>query len=129
MWRTDGAGEIYAYLPPTYSANDVMCNVPPKSVCNPDYGSSVGRGSFTWKTGGWTTISQRVRLNDAGQANGEMQLFVDGESVINVSGLVLRDQDAGRIYGMQVQTFFGGACLSHHRLLNKQRLTLVIDRL
>ena len=82
--------------------------------------------SFDFKAGEWQTVAERVRLNDAGQANGEMQLFVDGESVINVSGLVLRDQDAGRIYGMQVQTFFGGACLSYHRLLNKQRLTLLL---
>ncbi|OCH86197.1 hypothetical protein OBBRIDRAFT_738440 [Obba rivulosa] len=109
MWRTDGAGELYTYLPPDYSANDGVCNIAPFSTCNPTYGASVGRGSFSFATGGWTTISERVRLNDAGQSNGELQLFVNGESVINVGGLVLRDSDAGRIRGMQMQTFFGGS--------------------
>jgi len=35
-------------------------------------------------------------------------LFVDGQSRINVSGLVLRSSEAGRIRGMQIQTFIGG---------------------
>ena len=108
MWRTSGAGELYTYLPPDYAENEAVCDVPPFSTCNDVYGASVGRGAWTFATGARTTIAQRVRLNDAGQANGEVQLFVDGQSVINVSGLMMRDQDVGRIYGMQVQTFFGG---------------------
>ena len=109
MWRTDGAGEMYTYLPPSYSANQAVCNVAPKSECNSVYGASVGRGSFTFATGARTYVSQRVRLNDAGQANGELELFANGKSVVNVGGLILRDTDAGRIRGMQFQTFFGGA--------------------
>ncbi len=49
-----------------------------------------------------------MRLNDAGQENGELELFVNGQSRIKVSGLVLRSSEAGRIRGMQIQTFFGG---------------------
>ncbi|KAI0668352.1 hypothetical protein C8Q78DRAFT_980244 [Trametes maxima] len=109
MWRTNGAGELYTYLPPDFDANQAVCDIPPFSTCNSVYGASVGRGSFTWKTGGRTTISQRVRLNDAGQENGELELFVGGESVVSVGGLVLRDSDAGRIRGIQMQTFFGGS--------------------
>ncbi|KAI0061229.1 hypothetical protein BV25DRAFT_1857941 [Artomyces pyxidatus] len=113
MWRADGAGELYTYLPPytdpRFSANEAQCHVTPgKSECNPTYGASVGRGSFKFASGAWTTVSQRVRLNDVGQANGELELFVNGESVINVGGLILRARDSGRIRGMQVQTFFGG---------------------
>ncbi|KAF8955574.1 hypothetical protein BDZ97DRAFT_280680 [Flammula alnicola] len=113
MWRTNGAGEFYTYLPPfteaQFAVNNRVCNVAPLSDCNPTYGASVGRGSFEFATGAWTTISERVRLNDAGQANGELELFVNGKSVINVSGLILRDSAAGRIRGMQMQTFFGGS--------------------
>ena len=109
MWREEGAGEVYTYLPPGYAANDVQCNVPPFSTCNPTYGASVGRGAFHFQPGQWTTVSQRVRLNDPGQANGEIELFVDGQSTINVSGLVLCDSAAGRFRGIQIQTFFGGA--------------------
>ncbi|THH30817.1 hypothetical protein EUX98_g3366 [Antrodiella citrinella] len=109
MWREDGAGEFYTYLPPKYDANKGVCDVAPFSTCNSVYGASVGRGSFTFKTGAWTTISERVRLNDDGQSNGEIQLFVDGQSVINVGGLVLTDSSAGRIRGIMMQTFFGGS--------------------
>jgi hypothetical protein len=86
-----------------------VCNVAPESDCNPTYGASVGRGSFNFASGGWTTISERVKLNDVGKPNGELELFVNGKSVINVDGLVLRSSGAGRIRGMQMQTFFGGS--------------------
>ncbi|KAI0355136.1 hypothetical protein OH77DRAFT_1403497 [Trametes cingulata] len=109
MWRTNGAGELYTYLPPDYDANQAVCDIPPFSTCNDVYGASVGRGAFTWKTGGRTTMSQRVRLNDPGKENGELELFVNGKSVVNVGGLVLRDSSSGRIRGIQMQTFFGGS--------------------
>lgn len=108
MWRRDGAGEMYVYLPPS-DANDQLCSVAPMSVCDAPYGTSVARGSFSFTPGAWTTVAQRVRLNDAGVANGELELWADGVSVMNVSGVVIRDSDAGRFYGLQIQTFFGGA--------------------
>jgi len=113
MWRTDGAGEFYTYLPPftdsQFAANKVQCSVAPFSDCNPTFGASVGRGAFHFKSGAWNTVSERVRLNDVGQANGEIELFVEGESVISVSGLILRARDAGKMRGIQAQTFFGGS--------------------
>ncbi|KAI8974253.1 hypothetical protein BD414DRAFT_424462 [Trametes punicea] len=109
MWRTGGAGELYTYLPPSFPQNQAVCDVPPFSTCNDVYGASVGRGAFQFKTGTRNLIGQRVRLNDAGQTNGELELFVDGESVFTVEGLVFRDSDAGRIRGIQMQTFFGGS--------------------
>lgn len=112
MWRKKGRGEFYAYLP-QHSANDALCNVPPMSTCNDEYGTSVGRGAFNFTVGEWNHISERIRLNDAGQANGEIQLFFNGVSVINVGGLVLRDNAAGRIRGIHMQTFFGGGCNIH----------------
>lgn len=108
MWRTGGAGEAYTYLPPDYSANKAVCDVAPFSTCNDVYGASVGRGSWTFKAGTRTTIGQRVRLNDVGQENGELEIFVEGESIFTVKGLVFRDKAAGRIRGIQMQTFFGG---------------------
>lgn len=108
MWRTNGAGEMYTYLPPGLKGNTNVCHVGPKSICNPTYGASVGRGSYKWATGQWTTVSQRVKLNDVGQANGELEMFVGGKSVFTVSGLTLRDSAQGRIRGIQMETFFGG---------------------
>jgi hypothetical protein len=113
MWRTDGAGELYLYLPPSdiaqFSANAAVCNIQPVSLCNPTYGASVGRGAFTFAAGTRTYVTQRVRLNDVGQANGEIELFADGKSVISASGLILRDSTDGKIRGLQMQTFFGGS--------------------
>lgn len=109
MWRTGGAGEMYTYLPTSFSANLVQCHVPPFSTSNSTYGTSVGRGSFFFQPGDWTTVVQRMRLNDAGLENGELEVIVNGQSKINVSGLVLRSSEAGRIRGMQIQTFFGGS--------------------
>jgi hypothetical protein len=108
MWRKDGEGEVYTYLPPSFSANDVQCSVKPFSTCNPTYGASVGRGSYKFPPGVRTTVAQRVRLNTVGETDGQIQLFVNGESVINVDGLVLRRSEDGKIRGIQMQTFFGG---------------------
>jgi len=113
MWRTEGAGEAYTYLPspdnPGFEANKRLCDVAPSSDCNPTYGASVGRGSFHFESGQWNTVSQRVLLNDVGQSNGELEVFFNGKSVINVTGLKYRDNAEGRIRGMQAQTFFGGS--------------------
>ncbi|KAI0333119.1 hypothetical protein GY45DRAFT_350915 [Cubamyces sp. BRFM 1775] len=108
MWRTDGAGELYTYLPPSSDANKAVCNVPPFSTCNDVFGASVGRGSFKFTPGTRATIGQRVKLNDVGKTNGEIELFVDGKSVFTVPGLELVTSDEGRIRGIQMQTFFGG---------------------
>lgn len=113
MWRTGGMGEMYTYLPnyevSGFAANKAVCNVAPESDCNPTYGASVGRGAFTFPTGKWTTVAERVQLNDVGKANGAIELWVNGKSVISVDGLILRDSAAGRHRGIQFQTFFGGS--------------------
>ncbi|KAF7319461.1 hypothetical protein HMN09_00284700 [Mycena chlorophos] len=116
MFRRFGAGELYTYIPRNssadgnhslFSSNAKICDLP-HSVCNPTYGISIGRGQFNFTPGEWTTVSERVRLNTAGQADGEMEVFKNGESVINATGLVIRGNDAGRIRGMHMETFFGG---------------------
>ncbi|KAL7282903.1 hypothetical protein ACG7TL_002319 [Trametes sanguinea] len=109
MWRTDGKGELYTYLPPSSPANKAVCDVPPFSTCNDVFGASVGRGAFKFTPGTRATIGQRIKLNDVGQANGEIELFVDGKSMFTVPGLELVTSDQGRIRGIQMQTFFGGS--------------------
>lgn len=117
MWRTDGKGELYTYLPnpeisSQFNANKALCNVAPLSECNDEYGASVGRGAFSFTPGKWTTLAMRVLLNDDGKANGELELFVDGKSTINVDGLIIaysKDDTPARAQGIMAQTFFGGA--------------------
>ena len=84
MWRKGGKGEIYLvsmllggwfglsshsrlkllclidtwqYVPKD-KQTPRLCSTPPQSVCDSTYGLSIGRGAFTFKTGGWTTIRQ-----------------------------------------------------------------------
>jgi hypothetical protein len=110
MWRTNGAGELYAYVPQTSVNAKALANGTPKTNVAPNdvYGTSVGRGSFTWKTGAWTSVSQRVKLNTVGKADGEIEISVNGKSTISVTGLELRTSSSDRVRGMQIQTFFGG---------------------
>ncbi|KAF8479376.1 hypothetical protein JB92DRAFT_2800784 [Gautieria morchelliformis] len=108
MWRSNGQGELYAYLPITDSNTRRLLTIPGSSQ-NPDYGISVGRGSFSFNAGTWTTVAERVKLNDLGQQNGEVEVWVDGKSVIRATGLVLRTSQSSVIQGLHFQTFFGGS--------------------
>ena len=39
---------------------------------------------------------------------GEVQLWINGKSVIEITGLILREDKASHIKGMHFETFFGG---------------------
>ena len=117
MWRTDGKGEAYTYLPNSevsskFKANDVQCTVAPESDCNDQYGASVGRGAFNFKAGAWNDVAMRVQLNDGSEANGEIEIYFNGESKIKVDGLIISSTDATRAQGIMAQSFFGGTFLS-----------------
>lgn len=109
MWREGGLGELYAYVPQN-DANTVALKAVPRSHQNPDYGFSVGRGLWTFEAGKWFAVAERVKMNDVGQANGEIEIYINGASVIFAKGLVLRDPEApgSSVQGLHVQTFFGG---------------------
>ncbi|KAF8583064.1 polysaccharide lyase family 14 protein [Ramaria rubella] len=109
MWRTAGAGELYAYLPLTDNNAEVLATVPPETIENPDYGFSVGRGSWTFTAGAWTVIAERVQLNDPDKNNGIIQIWVNGTTVIHVTGLQMRNTSDSVFRGMHFQTFFGGS--------------------
>lgn len=110
MWREEMKGEAYTYLPsgPDFPGNKQICNVPPYSTCNDVFGASIGRGSWTFQPGKWQTIAQRVRLNDHGQANGEMEVIVGGVSMFDLKGLTFVTTPEGRFQGIMAQVFPGG---------------------
>ena len=100
-------GEIYNYLPVgAHDADPDYCTMAPFSTCNPDYGDSVARGAFTFPKGAWTTVAQRLKMNDMGQSNGEQELYVNGESKILISNLAIAQEEGTKIYGIMAQTFF-----------------------
>lgn len=91
MWRKNGDGEVYAYLPTSKK-----------------YGTSIGRGSWQFKPGQWYHLEQQVELNQPGKNDGRIQVWVDGKSVINQNKLKFRTTDSLKINGIFFSTFFGG---------------------
>jgi hypothetical protein len=91
MWRTDGAGEVYAYLPTSQ-----------------ENGTSLGRGCWSFAPGTWTSIRQRVRLNTPDESDGRISVWQDDRLVLDRGGLQFRTGDALRVDGLFFSTFFGG---------------------
>ncbi|THH09769.1 hypothetical protein EW145_g1788 [Phellinidium pouzarii] len=108
MWRERGAGELYAYLPFSDENRSRLLGIPPKSILNSDYGFSVGRGAFTFSPGVWTTITERIKLNDVDRTDGEVEIQINGQTVILATGLTIRTTTKAFTQGMHLQTFFGG---------------------
>ncbi|KIK59192.1 polysaccharide lyase family 14 protein [Collybiopsis luxurians FD-317 M1] len=89
MWRSEGQGELYLYAPRD-KQSAALCN-DPQSVCDAEYGFSVGRGSFRFKRGDWTRVRQTVVLNTPGERDGWFWLDVDGVRVIQRWDVFYRD--------------------------------------
>ncbi|QRV86810.1 polysaccharide lyase family 14 protein [Ceratobasidium sp. AG-Ba] len=89
MWRAENNGELYLYAPKDKQTEQV-CNAPPRSVCEADYGLSIARGSFKFMPGQWTHVSQTVVLNTPGQQDGYFTLDVNGKRVIDLQGVYYR---------------------------------------
>lgn len=91
MWRRDGQGEVYAYLP-----------------SSKDYGTSIGAGAWQFQPGIWYKLEQELKLNTPNESDGELRLWVNDQLVIDQQGLLLRTVDSLKIDGIFFSTFFGG---------------------
>ena len=91
MWRTNGDGEAYAYLP----TSDL-------------YGTEIGRGRWRFRPGEWHCLEQRVVLNTPGNDDGRLAVWVDGNLLVDERTLRYRTTDALQIRGIFFSTFFGG---------------------
>ncbi|KAG8746153.1 hypothetical protein FRC10_006019 [Ceratobasidium sp. 414] len=89
MWRAKNEGELYLYAPKD-KQTDRVCNTPPRSICEADYGLSIGRGSFKFTPGQWTHVSQTVVLNTPGRQDGYFTLDVNGKRVLDLQGVYYR---------------------------------------
>ncbi len=134
MWLSDAVGEMYAHLPFSgKSANDLgICvsngghGVSGSSCPNPTdpqaYG--IGLAQFDLAAGSRTTLTQRIRLNDANNSNGQIELYVNGTSKFVADNLVIRASDEGRIWGLQMRTFFGRGTWTLASLHDRHRARL-----
>ncbi|KAJ3171759.1 hypothetical protein HDU87_008301 [Geranomyces variabilis] len=111
MFRTKGLGEIYLYVDRSLQV-DAFCNVPPVTLCNPTYGASIGRGSYSFTPGKWTSVSQTITLNTLSgktpKQNGRVQVTVNGKKVIDFAQVVFIPDTSVSFGGIDFETFFGG---------------------
>ncbi|KAK4688832.1 hypothetical protein P7C73_g1269, partial [Tremellales sp. Uapishka_1] len=93
MWRTGGKGELYLYAPKDKQTPS-LCQTAPQSVCDSQYGLSIGRGAWTFPRGDWTTIRQDVWLNTPGQNDGGFNVWINGRLVISANDVYYRENAA-----------------------------------
>ncbi|KAF7376159.1 Polysaccharide lyase family 14 protein [Mycena sanguinolenta] len=105
MWRPNGAGEAYAYIPtPNKLCSDK--NV----ICNSDFGISLSRGSFTFLSGQWNHIALLVQLNNpVDVANGNVEVYFNNVQAFAQQNLQIRASDSVTAGGLYFSTFFGGS--------------------
>ena len=92
MWRRNGDGEVYAYLPGSENK----------------WGTSIGRGNWRFEPGRWYMLEQAVILNSPGKNDGEIRLWVNEKLVIEQKKLRFRDVSQLKLDGIMFSTFFGG---------------------
>ena len=91
MWRKEGKGEIYAYLPTSQT-----------------WGSSLGTGSWSFTRGKWVKIKQMVRLNTPGISDGGIKLYINDHLVFSSGSVRFRDAPSLTVDKVYFETFFGG---------------------
>lgn len=92
MWRTGGAGEVYAYTAKTSS-----------------YGDEYGKGNFYWQADGkWHTVIEHISVNTPGATNGSVTLSYDGKQVISQGNIDVTEKSVA-VGGLFFSTFYGGS--------------------
>lgn len=92
MWRANGRGEVYAYIPG-----------------KPDgRGESIDRGAWVFPRGRWVRIEEEIVLNVPGEANGELRVYVDGQLSLSRTNIRFRSARDLRINGVMADIFYGG---------------------
>jgi len=91
MWLPAMGGEAYAYLP--------------TSVI---YGTGMTFVGASFPLGRWVVLTQELKLNTPGAANGWIKVWLDGQLVLNQRGLTFRNTDALAIDRLYFDVFYGG---------------------
>ncbi|XP_050413864.2 uncharacterized protein LOC126828243 [Patella vulgata] len=104
MWRADGYGEIYTYIPDQGQGFCDRVDV----ICFPLKGTSLGRGMFRYPRGVWTTVTEHVHLNTVGFHDGFAKIWLNGSLAYIAEDIMWRVTDELEINGLFFSTFFGG---------------------
>jgi hypothetical protein len=92
MWRRGGAGEIYLY----------------QAGRTTPFGESIGRGAWFFHPGKWQRLNQEIMANSVGKQDGVIRAWLDGQLVVEHTGLNIRDRPDLGVAGLMFSTFFGG---------------------
>jgi hypothetical protein len=102
MWRSNGTGELYIYVPPNQLKE--YYNM---TVMNLDYGHSVWRGLFRFVANQWNNITLCVKLNKIGRYDGQIVSNVNGV-MLNYTKMLWRTNMSQLVNGIMMHSFFGG---------------------
>jgi hypothetical protein len=91
MWRRNGDGEVYVYLPSSIQ-----------------HGTSFGRGKWRFQANQWHLIEQEVKLNTPGKDDGRVRVWFEEKLVLDEEKIVFRTVSSLKIEGVFFCTFFGG---------------------
>lgn len=91
MWRPAMGGQAYAYLPTSVT-----------------YGTGMNFVGASFPLGRWVALTQELKLNTPGLANGWIKVWLDGQLVLDQRGLTFRDTDALAIDRLYFDVFYGG---------------------
>ena len=96
MWKTEDLTQLFSWeqYAPKDKQTSALC-ADSQSTCDSVYGLSMGRGSFRWAAGGWTSVTQTVYLNTPGQQDGQFTLDVNEERVMERKDVFYRDVPLG----------------------------------
>jgi len=109
MWRREGFGTIYAYIP----SKGIRCN-DPDVTCNSEYGNDLGNDIYQFPKGQWVSVFQEVKLNDIGKSNGYVKVWFNTNRNVNAptytyDKAVIRELAGVKINAIMFSTFFGGS--------------------
>lgn len=115
MWRREGWGEAYLYVPEGMQASDFCTKYPPCKTgskpcteCNFNAGVSFGRGGFVFQKGQWNRIYLNITLNTPNQTNGIVEVRHNGQRAIYHDKINWRQTDA-RVEGVEFASWYGGS--------------------
>ena len=97
MWGKNGRAKLYLY----------HMDKPTKWGENFWFQESNGNDKY-FQRGQWHNLIQRVRINDGNQANGEIDVWMDGEQVLSLDELRFVTNNQG-IDALLFSTFHGGS--------------------
>lgn len=101
MWRRNGWGESYLYVPENMQ-HSTFCSAYPKcggtgkrpcNFCNLAKGVSFGRGGFIFQKGQWNKIYMNITLNTPNVTDGILEIRHNGKRVIYYDKINWRQTD------------------------------------